>query len=330
MRSHDLIFNTKLIKENMSNVNFETIASIEELPPEEDWVYDVEMENRQLPYFFGNEILVHNSTYFKTGAKDIDSAIAIADQVAEKVNQTYPELMRNTFLCNPGYDSLVKANREVVTDRGIFVEKKRYILHLVDLDGKRVDKLKIMGLDTKKTTLPKIISDKINSFIERLLKGESWPQVSQSIVEYKQYLEATDDIQLIGLPKGINKIDEYTSRYKVDKNTRLPGHVAAAIHYNLSLEKFNDKDSPAITSGSKIRVYYLKNLNASKKVKQFKSIALPVDSEGIPSWFAENFVIDRAAHVEKLIDNPLGNIIKAINQPVPSKQSLLVDSLVEF
>ena len=87
-----------------------------------------------------------DSTYFLTHARNQEEAIMIADAVADKVNASYPAFMRDAFLCNPGFDDIIKCGREIVSDRGIFVDKKRYILHLVDLDGKPVDKMKVMGL----------------------------------------------------------------------------------------------------------------------------------------------------------------------------------------
>lgn len=266
-----------------------------------------------------------DSVYFKTYAENAEDAIMIADAVAAKVNQSYQPFMAQTFLCTPGYDNLVKCGREVVVDRGIFVEKKRYILHLIDLDGKKVDKMKIMGLDTKKTTLPAHVSAELNAFIERFLKGESWDSVAVTIVDYKEKLSKSEDVTLIGLPKGVRGIEEYTGKYADDAGARLPGHVAASIYYNECLVEYKDKVSQPIISGMKIKVYYLKG-----KHGKFKSIALPTDIEVVPSWFLENFVVDRVAHIERLVDNPLSNILKAIGKTPPSAQSLLVDSLLSF
>lgn len=267
-----------------------------------------------------------DSTYFLTNARNQEEAIEIADAIADIVNASYPEFMRETFLCTVGYDNIIKAGREIVSDRGIFVEKKRYILHLVDLDGKPVDKMKVMGLDTKKTTLPVHVSKKLNGFIERFLKGETWESVSVSIVEYKDVLLNADDITMIGLPKGVKGLEDYTTKYEEEgAKARLPGHVAASIHYNLSLKKFGDKFSQPISSGMKIQVYYLLGDHG-----KFKSIALPVDADFVPKWFFENFNVDKKAHIERLVDNPLGNILKAIGKEPPSKQSLFVDSLFDF
>lgn len=267
-----------------------------------------------------------DSTYFNTFAQNKEEAITIADLVAEKVNKSYPKFMRDTFLCTDGFDNIIKAGREIVSDRGIFVDKKRYILHLVDLDGNPVDKMKVMGLETKKTILPKWVSVQLNSFIERYLKGESWEQIELDIVAFKDKLMETKDIMSIGLPKGVNGVEEYTQNLKVyGPSTRIPGHVNAAIFYNKCLEEFDDKESPPIVSGMKIKVFYL-----TKVIGKFKSIAIPVDIEQVPNWFLEEFEVDRDAHIERLVDKPLQNILKAINKQVPSKQSLLVDSVFEF
>lgn len=266
-----------------------------------------------------------DSTYFKTYTDSIEDAIVIADAVAKKVNDSYEGFMRETFLCTPGFDNLVKAGREIVSDRGIFVEKKRYILHLVDLDGKKVDKMKVMGLDTKKTTLPAEVSAVLNKHIERFLKGESWESVSASIVEYKDELMNSTDPLRIGLPKGVKKIESYTAAFDENFEARLPGHVAAAIYYNQSLKEYKDKISMPISSGMKIKVFYLIG-----KHGKFKSIALPTDIEVVPQWFLDNFRIDREAHIERLVDNPLSNILKAIGREPPSKQSMYTDSLLVF
>jgi len=277
---------------------------------------------------FQTESVIYGDTdscYFKTHATNVADAIKIADAVAAKVNASFKPFMRKTFLCNDGYDDIIKAGREVVSDRGIFVEKKRYFLHLVDLDGKPVDKIKVMGLDTKKSTLPAEVSEKINGFVERLLKGETWFEISQDVVDYKTSLSDATDVMTLGLPKGVNGIEDYAIEYERNPACRLPGHVAAAIYYNKCIAEYKDERSGEIYSGMKIKVFYLLG-----KHGKFKSIAIPSDIEVVPQWFLDNFSIDREAHVKRLVDNPLENIIRAIGEKSPSKQSLYVASTVEF
>ena len=269
-----------------------------------------------------------DSTYFETWAENEDEAVLVADTVAQKVNESYKEFMQRSFLCTEGFDNIIQAGREVVANRGIFVDKKRYILRVVDSEGKKIKngKLKVMGLDTKKTTLPKNISDDLNKFVGRLLEGESWDVIANDIVDYKEALRSTKNVFEIGLPKGVKKVEHYTEELRLHgAGTRLPGHIAASIFYNTCLEAYKDKESTPIVSGMKIKVFYL-----NQKYGRFKSIALPTDLEIVPNWFLEKFTIDRDAHIERLVDKPLGNIIKAIGKDVPSKQSLMVDSLLEF
>lgn len=266
-----------------------------------------------------------DSTYFKTYTTDPTEVIQVADAVAAQVNDSYQQFMRDTFLCTAGFDNIIKCGREIISDKGIFVEKKRYILHITNLNGKAVDKMKVMGLDTKKTTLPAEVSKEINKFIERYLKGESWELISQSIVDYKTELLNSKNITVIGLPKGVNGIEQYTKAYSIDVNARLPGHVAAAIYYNECLEAYGDRVSMPIMSGMKIKVFYLIG-----KHGKFKSIALPTDIEVVPQWFLDNFKVDTKAHIKRLVDNPLENILKAIGKKSPTKQSMTREAIFGF
>jgi len=295
----------------------------------DDYVYDIEVGNTHV--FFANNILVHNtdSSYFNTHAKTKEEAIKVADAVGEVTNASFPEFMRETFLCTSEFDNIIQTGREIVADGGIFIDKKRYVLHIIDNEGYSCDKMKVMGVETKKTTLPKNIAKKINGFIERYLKGTAWEDLAEDIVAYKSELLNTKNIMSIGLPKGIKQLEHYTKVYAGDyynKNKdRLPGHVAASIFYNLCLEEYGDNRSPVISSGMKIKIFYL-----NKTYGRFKAIAIPADIDTAPQWFLDNFVVNRDMHLERLIDKPMNNIIKAIGKETPSKQSLFTDNMLGF
>ena len=301
---------------------------------------------------FQSESIVYGDTdscYFSTGTDNFDDAVSVADGVAVIVNKSFPAFMRKAFLCSEGYDTLVKAGREVVSDAGIFVDKKRYVLHLVDLDGKKVDKLKVMGLEMRKTTTPKPIQKFLKEVVTRVLRGDDWEEIDDYILKQKRTVANKMDLMDIGLPKGITGVEEYTpmfeenlknwgpadSKNKVSKQARagkpakhrIPGHVTAAIHYNKMLNEYEDKESMPIVSDMKIKVFYLKT-----PVNGFKNIALPTDLEFVPSWFMEHFnhIVDRSLHSEKLVDANLAHIFNAIDREVPTFQSKFFDSMVEW
>ncbi len=310
--------------EDQSGYVLITPTKIEEIEYN-DYVYDIEVDDTHT--FYANDILVHNtdSTYFKTYADDSQHAIQVADAVGEIVNKSFPEYMRKTFLCTDDYAKLIKCGRENVSDRGIYVDKKMYILHIVDSEGEAVDYMKVMGLRTKKTTLPKEIAKKLNHFIELYLKGTPWEEIEKLIVEYKDELMNVEDVMRIGLPTGIKQIDTHMSNYRLDPAVHLPGHAAASVHYLKCLEDYNDHESMKIINGSKIKVF-----NLTRKHGRFNSIAIPVDIEQVPEWFLRDFEVDRKLHIKKLVDKALENILRAIEKVPPSKQKLLADELLGF
>ena len=52
----------------------------------------------------------------------------------------------------------------------------------------------------------------------------------------------------------------------------------------------------------------------------------------MPKWFQDHFenLIDRDAQGLRLIDKPLSPILEAIGERIPTRKSLLFDSLVEY
>lgn len=282
---------------------------------------------------FDSESVVYGDTdsgYFLTGADNQEDATKIADYVADVVNKSFPAFMREAFLCQPGFDQHIKCGREVVSDAGIFVDKKRYVLHLVDLDGNKVDKLKVMGLEMRKTTTPKPIQKFLKEVVTMILSGKDWDDINSFIIDYRDNVVLTMDLMDIGLPKGVNKVEEYYRKRALvtdehGKKYAIPGHVSAALHFNECLLEYGDIENSPIGSNTKIKVFYL-----TKPINGFKSIALPTDIDRIPAWFTENFTIDRALHGEKLIDNNLGHIFKAIGKEVPTHQTVLFNSLYSF
>ncbi len=144
----------------------------------------------------------------------------------------------------------------------------------------------------------------------------------------KEDILAVDDVMQLGLPQGIKGIEEYKRRYDAKEDgLRVPGHVMASMFYNLCLENYGAKESMKIVSGTKIKKFYL-----SEKFGPYNSIAIPTDTKTLPPWFVEHFVplISRDRQGIGLIDNPLKAILTAIGERIPTRKSLLFDSVVEY
>ena len=147
--------------------------------------------------------------------------------------------------------------REIVSDVGIFLQKKRYILHVLDDEGVAVDKFKYTGIELVRSTTPK----KVKKFIENIIKTSLLTQdfkktneVYRTSYEDFQKLDPND----IAARTSINNLEKYmegASLYKYKKGT--PSHVKGAIAYNILIKECKIADRhEAIQSAQKVKKLY--------------------------------------------------------------------------
>lgn len=282
-------------------------------------------------YHYPNKSVIYGDTdscYFKTYGSDIEEALKIANLIARTINKSFPAFCREQFYCNDGFDDLVKVAQEIVAARSIFIAgKKGYMMHVLKDEGQDVDKIKITGLQIKKTTMPKPIREFVTDAFSAFLRGEGWITVGLRLLEYKEKLLATKDIAEIGLPMRVKNMESYIERMNNNEpGLSVPGHVRASILFNACLEQYEDTATMRIVSGMRVRVFYLK-----KPIGKFKAIALPFDIDVIPDWFNEHFHqrINRNMQIEKLIDTRLASMLLAIDEIIPTRKGLLIDELFE-
>ena len=280
-----------------------------------------------------------DSGYFKTGADNIDDAVLIADEVCQEINKAFVPFMRNAFGCIPGYDTLISAGREIVAERVLFQARKKYIAKCVDVEGIREVKIKAQGSEIKKSDTPKIIQKFLKNVLEKILDGVKYDQLSNYVNEQRKKLFqdniAASEVILLGTAKGCNNFDYYSEVYfsaekgnPIKKNGRkvtVPGHIRAAVNYNVLLVHYNDTISPRINNGDKVKVFQLKRNDFG-----FDTIAFPGDISKFPEWFIDNFDLDLKLSEEKLITAKLEGIFSCMGLEVPSPQRARVASLIEF
>jgi DNA polymerase elongation subunit (family B) len=285
-------------------------------------------------YEYPNDYVIYGDTdscYFKTLTDNYEECTKTAKDIAKVINDSFSEFSLEHFLLNQEYAYMFAVSQETISDRCIFTKgKKNYMMHIVEKDGNKVDKMVTKGLQIKKTNTPKLIRKMLSSHFERLLKGEPWKSVGVSILEHREKILKAEklDLDRLGLPKRVNKLEEYTGYFEnAHKGVTITGHAMAAIHWNKCLENFEDKESMKIVSGMRIKTFYLK-----KKIGPFKSIAVPVDLESVPKWFAEEMapLIDRDEQIVRVIDKVCKPLLVAIGEKLPTRKTLLIEELVIF
>jgi DNA polymerase elongation subunit (family B) len=287
-------------------------------------------------YSIGTNSIIYGDTdscYFNTGGETVDEAIAIADGVAEAVNETFPTFMREACLCRPEFDTLISVSRELVGSRGLFLEaKKKYTIKVVDQEGAACNRLKSMGSEIRKSDTPKVIQKVLSDMMAMILDGKSHEEIAQFVIEQRcTVIGKAQNLFAVGVAKQVNRLEKYQVEYDAPGTMRnpttgralsLPGHCRAALNYNRMVAEYESGAKP-IRSGDKILIYYLQP-NRYK----FEAIAFPAESGRFPQWFADNFEVDVALTEFKLFDKKLKGIFDALGIDISSAIAPVSDSVL--
>ena len=269
--------------------------------------------------------------------ESIEDAIDCANAVASTVNDSFPPFLREAFYCQPGFDNLIEANREVVATTGIFRAKKKYILLVADMEGTRIDadntkkSLKSQGSDIKISSTPEEIRTMLKEVLMTILKGGERQVVEDCVMEFRRNLNNNPNINPLDYATvtSVNNLDEYVEKYeRIEKpgfgSARMPNNARSAMNHNNSLQLYAPYEKP-IVSGMKIKTVWLKQNDHG-----FDSMAFSSETDVLPQWFKDSFEIDVVATELKLVDQKLKNIFDPIGWQVPTEQTLVVNKLLSF
>lgn len=291
-------------------------------------------------YHIEDDAIIYGDTdscYYKcVGATNKEEAVQIADLVAEETNASFPAFMAAAFKCQPSFRTMIGAGREIVGERGLFQAKKKYIIKVVDDEGRAVNKMKSMGSEIKKADTPKVIQQFLKQTVSMILDGQSYDELCVFVNDQRKSIlgkkVARSSIFLLGVAKQVNNLDKYLAEYQNPGTVRtaagrklaIPGHARASCNYNAALEKF-DKGAKSIRSGDKVLVFYLKPNDWD-----FNAIGFPAELARFPPWFEEHFQVDTKTTESKMFDSKLQGIFDALGKDVPSPQSVLTNSILSF
>ncbi|CAL9967759.1 DNA polymerase [Vibrio phage D480] len=162
---------------------------------------------------------------------------------------------------NPSYDALHKymntyerqmfMDREVLARTGFFIAKKRYALDVQDNEGIRKPKLKIMGIETQRSSTPPLAQKGLKESI-RLILQDGQDALQAYVKTYETEFKKAP-YQEISFVSSANNMAKYSDT-KGNPGKGCPGHVKGALYYNKLAEEHGfDK----INEGDKIAVVFL-------------------------------------------------------------------------
>jgi DNA polymerase elongation subunit (family B) len=240
-----------------------------------------------------------------------ETCIGLYDSIADQANESFPSFMERAFHAPRKNGAIIKAGRELIGDRAIFITKKRYAINIFDKEGKRKDKdgkegdIKAMGLDLKRADTPKYIQEFLMSVLQMVLQqGKGRDEVVDAIKDFKRILSAQDSWTK-GSPKSVNKLTMYGEKEAKSAKGRenMPGHVRAALNYNYLRRVNSDNYSMKIVDGMKVIVCKLK-----PNPLNFTSIAYPTDELRLPQWFID-LPFDDSEMEKTLVDEKIENLL---------------------
>ena len=279
-----------------------------------------------------NKLLDTNDDYVV--AIDTDSIYVVFDKLVSRVNPKNPIDFLDTVakekiepMMSESYEELASyvnayqnkmdMSREVIADKGIWTAKKRYILNVHDSEGVRYKKpkLKMMGIETAKSSTPMWCRKKLEEGLKVVMSGtesDVWEFITNARNEFERL-----PIEEISFPRGVQNVRKYHNAASIYKKG-TPIHVRGSLLYNNFLHKYKiEKKYPVIQNGEKIKFCYMNLPNTmNENVISFVST--------LPKEFELESYIDYDLQFEKSFVEPLGVIIEKIGwntEPVSSLES---------
>jgi DNA polymerase elongation subunit (family B) len=247
-----------------------------------------------------------------TGEKFLDEICKV--KIEKVIADGYDELAATMG----AYRNAMTMKREKISDKTIFIAKKRYIMNTLNSEGVHYEKPKVSvtGIEAVRSSTPEVCRSKfIDAFGVIVNQGEE--QVQEFIREFREHFNKLPADE-IGKVSGTDDIEKYKDPSAIYRKG-CPIHVRGCLLYNhrLKLLKLDRKYKP-IQSGDKIKFVYLKTPNPlMENIVSFVDV-LP-EEMGLAPY------IDREKQFDKVFLDPLQHILDAVGW-----QSVKIDTLERF
>lgn len=230
----------------------------------------------------------------------------LCDDTGRVSKQTYKTVQDIEDYLNEGIDQWARSNlnskdprfvfkRECIADVGMFLEKKRYVLHVLDDEGIPVDKFKYTGVEVVRTTIPEPVKPYIKKIIETMMLSKNLGSTNKLLNETYDIFKDLS-VEDIAFGMGCKEYDKYASKCDEFNTCKgMPIHVKASYMHNKILEKLGlENEYELIGNGDKVRYLYVQQPNR-----------YGINAIGYkyyyPKEFKELFKVDRELMFDKIV-----------------------------
>jgi DNA polymerase elongation subunit (family B) len=250
---------------------------------------------------------VNRGMPFKDGNVVTDGVYKLIQDIEDVLNSEIKKWGASSL---NSLDCRLVFKREAICDVGMFLKKKRYVLHVLDDEGIKVNKFKYAGVEVVRTTMPNPIKPYAKKIIETMLLTKSLEETTKVLNETHQVFCKLPPEE-IAFVMGVNNYDKYAaicSDFTIGK--KVPHNVKSAYYYNTLLDKLNlTHKYERLYSGDKVRFLYVDKRNK-----------FGIDRIGYkysyPKEFEDIFKIDYNMIFEKIMFKVIERFYTAVNWSV--------------
>ena len=261
---------------------------------------------------------IKNKVPLKDGDEVSESFYKVVNDLEDYLNTGITIWAKKNLLTK---DSRFVFKRECIADVAVFLQKKRYVMHILDDEGLKVNKFKYVGVEVVRTTMPNAIKPYAKKIIETMLLTQSQNQTNKLLNETFDVFKSLspEEIAFVMGVKGYEKYAGQCKEFIVAKG--MPIHVKSAYYHNLIMSKIDGK-SETIASGDKIRYLYVEKQNKYG----ITTIGFKYDYN---AEFKNLFKIDYTMMFEKILFNSIERFYDSVNwrirKPTDNVQTELDD-----
>lgn len=246
-----------------------------------------------------------------------EEGYALVQECDDYINSEFEKWFKMTTNANK---CKLYFKREKICDAGVFLKKKdkdeeakkNYILHILDNEGVKKPSFKYTGVKFARSTLTKDLKAAAKEVVEHMIITQDKTS-TESLLQnlYNKFKEMPlDDIVTI---QRCNKVAEYETKLPeiygnniggIEWPKGTPGHVRAAIHHNILIDKLNIKGLEKVKSGDLAKIIYVhKNKYNIDKIGYLNEW---------PSQFNDIFQIDYKTTFIKTVFDEIKRIYKSV------------------
>ena len=295
---------------------------------EDEYVYDIEVDDEESHTFFANGVLVHNSNFvsFKEIIDNTDWKGTEKDfilKIYKEFLSKYLDKCYDIYSKNCGTVNYQNFELEKISDAGVWLAKKKYVYNTIwkdpGIDVESLSDITAKGVEIVQSSSSKFVRETLKGLLRYIFTKKRDFNVVEFAGLLKKYKEEykLKSLEDIAASSAIGDYEKYVlgDRDKLILEKACPIHVRAAAIYNFKLHnsKYKKKYQP-IRSGEKVKYYHVKTKVEEENVFAFIAGAFPVE-------FAPP--IDYDVQFSKNIIQPINRFVEAMGFP-PVSPNLIV------